>query len=92
MAPDTYHPLSQEDIESPSKDTQNHGSNYYDNTYDDSSDRDSLLQKDGPSSPGLVERGHVEDRESTAISLTQDVRTWPSYRYIFINRQYYRNG
>lgn len=74
MASDTYHPISQDDVESPSKDTQNHSSNYYDNTYDDLSDHDSLLQKDGgPPSPGLAERGHLRNSESTTAFSTQDV-------------------
>lgn len=78
MSPDTYQRISQDDTDTPVKVTHSTASlTYYnDNTYDDPSDQDSLLEKDGPPSPGFAERGDVGGRRSRTSSPTKEVRDW----------------
>lgn len=78
MTQDQYQRVSQDDADSPLKITQNHRTTsldyYHDNAYDDPSDQDSLLEKEGPSSPGLAERGDAGSRRPKTASPVKDVR------------------
>jgi len=77
MAANPYQRISLDDVDPPVKETQIDNStfvdHYRDNELEGTSDKDSLLEKSPPSSPGIAERGDAGLRWSTAASLTDPV-------------------